>query len=96
MAKKKKRAARKSVSTIRHQEATRKNIPTAERKAWIDRGRGLLVGDEDDLFNTISESQKAAPASAGSQTVFMDLSGGGDVSLKGKTHGLSRWGITRV
>ena len=57
------------------------NIPSAERKSWTDMGRGLIVGSQDAMLNALNDAQKAEPASAGSQTVFMDLTGGGDVSL---------------
>lgn len=57
------------------------NIPPAERKNWKEVGRGLIVGRQEDMLKSISEAQQSAPASAGSQTVFMDMTGGGDVSL---------------
>jgi hypothetical protein len=56
------------------------NIPGAERKAWLDAGRGMIVGSPEAMVKALTAAQVVIPG-GGSQTVFMDLSGGGDVSL---------------
>ncbi|MEC7984070.1 MAG: adenylate/guanylate cyclase domain-containing protein, partial [Myxococcota bacterium] len=57
-------------------------IPSVERKAWLDMGRGLIVGTHEAMSDSISAAQKNLEEQGGSQTVFMDLTGEGDVSLQ--------------
>jgi hypothetical protein len=57
-------------------------IPPAVRKAWIDMGRGLIIGSTEALLASIEKAKEVSAQSLGSSTVFMDLTGGGDLSLE--------------
>ncbi|MBM75541.1 MAG: hypothetical protein CMK59_09070 [Proteobacteria bacterium] len=56
-------------------------IPGKERNQWSSKGYGVLVGTQSALADSIQTIRSEIPAASGSQTLFMDLDSGSDLSL---------------
>lgn len=57
-------------------------LPMAERLEWSSKGRGLIIGTESAFEESMLKAQAFRPISSGTNTVFMDFSSSGDLSLE--------------
>lgn len=58
-------------------------LPPLERKEWLHKGYGLIIGTEDAFENTLQE-YKSIPDSGSSQTLFMDFGVQADVHVQNR------------
>lgn len=57
------------------------NIASADRNAWVDAGRGLVIGSPDALEQALQEAAKVVTRTSGSDTIVLDVGLEADVEL---------------
>ena len=56
-------------------------LPPLERKEWLHKGYGIIIGSESAFENTLQE-YTSIPDSGSSQTLFMDFGVQADISIQ--------------
>lgn len=57
------------------------NLASADRKAWTESGRGLVIGTPDAVNTAIEEAQKVQNRASGSDTIVLDVGMNADLEL---------------
>jgi len=57
------------------------NVPSEDRRAWEDSGRGLVVGTPEAVSTAIEEAQKIQNRASGSDTIVLDVGLNPDLEL---------------
>ncbi len=56
-------------------------VPTVDRHAWEESGRGLVIGTPEAIESAIQETLKAVSRSSGSDTIVLDVASHADLEL---------------